>query len=184
METLYLRLMKIPQGHRSRENLISDVYNKKEKGREERTMETKIVEFLIKAKRSTYAGKGAETISSRPKSHDLAFEENELRYIDTYLGGYQFAGEEALWENGTPVWVMNYCWRVISDEFEGDFLKEALYNVPFDMPFRGPRNFLRDNFEYRCSVNGDFEWYNGVEEILKNGIKVYECIFHGGSIIG
>ncbi len=30
-----------------------------------------MIGFLIKAKRATYAGKGAETVPSRPKSHDL-----------------------------------------------------------------------------------------------------------------
>lgn len=78
---------------------------------------------------------------------------------------------------------MNYCGRVLSDEFEGDFLKDALFNVPEDMPFRGPLEFKRDDFEYSCTVNGGVEWFNGIEEISKNGVKVYECFFHGGSII-
>lgn len=143
----------------------------------------KRIEFLIKAKKATYAGKGAEAKSSRPKSHDLIYEEDELRYIDTYLGGHQFAGEEALWENNIPFWAMNYCGRVLANTFEGDFLKEALLNVPEDIPFRGPREFKRGVFEYRCSVNGDFEWFNGYEEIFKDEIKIYECFFHGGLII-
>ena len=33
-------------------------------------MDKKLIEFMIKAKRKTYAGKGAETVSSREKSHD------------------------------------------------------------------------------------------------------------------
>lgn len=32
-----------------------------------------IIAFLIRAKKSTYAGKGAETASSRPESHDLEY---------------------------------------------------------------------------------------------------------------
>ena len=36
-------------------------------------MDKKLVEFLIKAKQATYAGKGAETTSSREKSHDLIY---------------------------------------------------------------------------------------------------------------
>ena len=146
-------------------------------------MEKNIIEFLLKAKRATYAGKGDENSPSRPKSHDLEYEEDELRYIDTYLGGYKFAGEEALWKNNNPFWAMNYAGRVLSGEFEGDFLKEALSNVREDIPFRGPREFGRGEYSYRCVVNGDFEWFSGVEEIFKNGIKVYECVFHGGSIV-
>lgn len=146
-------------------------------------MEKSIIEFLIRAKKATYAGKGHEKDSSRPNSHDLLYEEAGLIYIDTYLGGHQFAGEEALWENYNPFWAMNYIGRVLSDEFEGDFLKEALSNVPEDIPYRGPKEFIKDNFEYRCVINGNFEWFNGIEEIFKCGIKVYECTFNGGLIL-
>lgn len=89
-----------------------------------------VIEFLIRAKRATYAGKGSESLPSRPNSHDLEYEEGKLKYIDTYLGGEKFAGEEALWENNKPFWSMNYIGRIIADGFNGDFLKESLLNVP------------------------------------------------------
>ncbi|HEX3018183.1 MAG TPA: helix-turn-helix transcriptional regulator [Caproicibacter sp.] len=54
------------------------------------------IEFLRRAKRSTYAGKGKETISSRPESHDLEYCEEPFYYLDSYLGGERFAGEEVL----------------------------------------------------------------------------------------
>lgn len=80
-------------------------------------MEDAIVSFLIKAKKATYAGKGAETSSTRPESHDLVYSENEYMYYDTYLGGEKFAGEEALWISGMPYWSMNYTGRVIGNHF-------------------------------------------------------------------
>lgn len=40
-------------------------------------MNNAIVSFLIKAKKATYAGKGAETTSTRPKSHDLVYSEGD-----------------------------------------------------------------------------------------------------------
>ena len=101
-------------------------------------MDKETVQFLIRAKKATYAGKGAESAPSRPCSHDLEYTEGELTYIDSYLGGEKFAGEEALWRNGKPFWSMNYIGRVTGDDFSGDFLKEALLRVPQDMPFRGP----------------------------------------------
>ena len=67
-------------------------------------MDKNIIAFLIKAKQATYAGKGAETTSSREKSHDLIFEDGDLMYYDTYLGGSKFAGEEALWISDKPYW--------------------------------------------------------------------------------
>lgn len=143
-------------------------------------MEDKVILFLLKAKRATYAGKGPKFNPSRPESHDLQFKENGFLYIDTYLGGEKFAGEEALWENGKPLWAMNYCGRVISSEFDGDFLKESLVNVPYDMPYRGPREYVKGNYTYKCAVEGDFEWFNGYEEIYIFDKKIYECMFHGG----
>lgn len=139
----------------------------------------KITEFLLKAKKATYSGNGPETKPSRPESHDLHFAEGDLLYIDTYIGGEKFAGEEAMWENGSPFWTMNYCGRIIGNGFNGDFLKEALSNVPLNMPYRGPSKYKKDNFTYWCSVDGSFEWFIGHEEIHIGNDKVYECMFHG-----
>lgn len=81
-------------------------------------MDKQIIGFLIRAKQATYAGKGAETVSSRVKSHDLVYREEDYMYYDTYLGGDKFAGEEALWISDTSmilihmfaVWERIICW--------------------------------------------------------------------------
>ncbi len=145
-------------------------------------MKKDIIDFLIRAKKATYAGKGAETTPSRPSSHDLEYSEGEMLYYDTYLGGSNFAGEEAVWINGTPYWSMNYAGRVIGNNFSGDFLKAALLNVPFEKPFRGPELFAEGDYVYKCSVDGDFEWFQGREVILYKSVEIYECFFHGGII--
>ena len=145
-------------------------------------MDRQTVEFLIRAKRATYAGKGAETTSSRPGSHDLAYREGEYLYYDTYLGGERFAGEEALWISGVPYWSMNYAGRVTGNNFSGDFLKEALLRVPEDMPYRGPERYEDGGYDYTCSVTGDPEWFRGEERICFQGREIYECFFHGGMI--
>lgn len=141
-----------------------------------------LIAFLLRAKRATYAGKGAESPSTRPQSHDLAYEEGELLYIDTYLGGERFAGEEALWRGGTPIWSMNYVGRVTGENFSGDFLKEALRHVPVERPYRGPAEYTSGDYTYHCRVTGDFGWFHGSETISLQGQCIYECLFHGGSI--
>lgn len=138
-----------------------------------------LIEFLLRAKKATYAGKGGETASSRPRSHDLIYSENDYMYYDTYLGGDKFAGEEALWVEDNPFWSMNYAGRVTGDNFSGDFLKEALSEVPFDKPFRGPVVYSNGDYEYKCEVTGDFEWFQGYEVISHKGQDIYECYFHG-----
>ena len=145
-------------------------------------MDKSIISFLIRAKRATYAGKGAETASSRIGSHDLVYRENNLMYYDTYLGGDRFAGEEALWISDVPYWSMNYIGRVTGSPFSGDFLKEALLHVPEDMPFRGPEKYVNGNYDYSCSVEGDCDWFQGKETISYCGNQIYECIYHGGLI--
>lgn len=141
-----------------------------------------IIQFLMRAKRATYAGKGAETASSRPSSHDLEYREGDLMYLDTFLGGERFAGEEALWIGDVPYWSMNYVGRVTGTPFSGDFLKEALLRVPFEKPFRGPQKHSDGDYTYKCEVSGDFEWFQGYETIEYRGAVIYDCYFHGSTI--
>lgn len=145
-------------------------------------MDKELVDFLIKAKQATYAGKGAEAASSRVRSHDLIYREGDYMYYDTYLGGDRFAGEEALWISEVPFWSMNYVGRVTGENFSGDFLKEALLRVPEDKPFRGPDEYTDGDYTYKCDIEGDFEWFQGYETISHKGTLIYECYFHGGLI--
>jgi hypothetical protein len=142
----------------------------------------KIINFLCKAKKVTYAGKGKESVSSRPNSHDLHYQEDDLLYIDSYLGGNKFSGEEAIWIDGVPYWSMNYIGRVIGKNFSGDFLKEVLSLVNGKYPYRGPLIYQSGKYNYHCIINGSFDWFNGNEEIFYNGEKIYECNFHGGKV--
>ncbi len=140
------------------------------------------VRFLLEAKRKTYAGKGAETASSRPSSHDLLYREGDYLYIDTFLGGEAFSGEEAVWLREVPIFSMNYVGRVIGDGFSGDFLKAALSHVPEAAPYRGPAFFHDGPYTYRCSASGSIDWFQGYEEIFRDDELIFECFYHGGRI--
>ncbi|MCM1334241.1 MAG: DUF5680 domain-containing protein [Bacteroides sp.] len=145
-------------------------------------MDNEIIEFLLKAKKATYAGGGVPTEPTRPGSVDFYFGEGELSYRDSYLGGERFIGEEALWRGGAPCWGMNYAGRVLDESFSGDFLKEALCNAPKEKPFRGPEYFASGDFAYRCGISGTFEWFQGFETVSFQDKPVYECRFHGGVV--
>lgn len=138
--------------------------------------------FLREAKQNTYAADGVKSASSRPCSHDLFYEKGAFSYLDTYLGGERFAGEEAVWENGAPVWALNYVGRVLDERFSGSFLCEALLLVSQELPSRGPALHKNGDFTYTCRTEGDFSWFEGQEEIFLGETKVFECRFHGGSI--
>ncbi len=145
-------------------------------------MDQHILSFLLRAKKNTYAAHGAQAPSSRPNSHDLTYSEGDLVYIDSYLGGLAFAGEEAVWKCGIPLWSMNYCGRVIDQGFSGDFLKRALLLVPEDAPFRGPASYQEQEMLYSCQAKGDSDWFQGYEQIRLGDRPVYECFYHGGRI--
>jgi len=141
------------------------------------------VSFLCRAKKASYAGNGAETVPSRPASHDLQYSEGSLVYIDTYLGGERFSGEEAVWQDGKPVWSMNYAGRVVDQPFSGEFLKAVLAQVPMDKPFRGPDYYTDGTYVFEQTAEGGIPWFQGYEKITAGGRLVYELFFHGGTVI-
>lgn len=140
----------------------------------------RLVEFRLEANSNTYAACMNETDSTRLNSHDFTYSNGPYTYHDTYVGGEQFAGEEAIWYEGKSQYAMNYIGRVLSQNFSGDFLKEALRKADKKMPFRGPEYYQSGQYIYKCSVVGDFTWFQGYEEIYCDNEKVFECYFHGG----
>ena len=140
----------------------------------------RLVEFRLEANSNTYAACMNETDSTRLNSHDFTYSNGPYTYHDTYVGGEQFAGEEAIWYEGKSQYAINYIGRVLSQNFSGDFLKEALRKADKKMPFRGPEYYQSGQYIYKCSVVGDFTWFQGYEEIYCDNEKVYECYFHGG----
>ena len=139
-----------------------------------------LIEFRLEANVNTYAAYANETESTRLDSHDFTYSDGAYTYHDTYVGGEQFAGEEAIWYKGKAHWAMNYAGRVIGQQFSGDFLKEALRSADRKMPFRGPEYYQSGEYIYKCDVVGDFTWFQGYEQIYCNNETVYECYFHGG----
>jgi hypothetical protein len=152
-----------------------------------------LLEFLLRAKRCTYAASddpvqaaAAARPSSRPASHDLAYQEGDLLYLDSYLGGFSFGGQEAVWRAQQPQWAMNYYGSMtcesIPDGFSA-FLKQALRQVPAEAPYRGPEYFEQGPYTYICRWQGSPHRFHGQEEILLNGQSIYILFFHGGEIV-
>ena len=153
-------------------NIIEKEYNANE-----------IIEFLILAKKNTYAGNALEEqVSTRPKSHDLIYKNGKFKYIDTYIGAEQFIGEEAVFIDNEPIWAMNYNGIEINERFSSNFLKQALSTVNTKMPYRGQSKFQDGDYTYICEIIGKFEYFNGKETIYFQDEKVYECNFSGGIV--
>ncbi len=141
-----------------------------------------MIRFRLEASRNTYAACMNDVPATRLDSHDFHYENGRYVYHDTYVGGEQFAGEEAIWYDGQAIYAMNYLGRVLGDTFSGNFLKEALRAADEAMPYRGPEYYQSGEYLYKCKVTGDITWFQGYEEIYCDANRVYECYFHGGTI--
>lgn len=141
-----------------------------------------LIAFRLEANVNTYAACMNKAQSTRLDSHDFCYQSGRYTYHDTYVGGEQFAGEEAIWKDGKSAYAMNYMGRVLQKEFSGNFLKDALRHASKQMPYRGPDHYSDGEYTYKCTVTGDFSWFQGYEEIFWNDVKVYECFFHGGAV--
>jgi hypothetical protein len=143
------------------------------------------VTFLVKAKQNTYASGNPADQTSRPASHDMHFEEAPYLYIDTWLGGFHFIGEEAVWKDGVCLWGMNYYGKMLTekvpDEFS-HFLKASLSRIPAEAPYRGPSSYMEGDFEYHCAWRGTLISFEGEEAISYKKKTIYRLSFHGGEV--
>ena len=146
-------------------------------------------EFLIEAKKQTYANGNAKKMdSSRLGSNDYEYSNGNMMYHDTYFGGLDFNGEEVVYEDNIPIWSMNYRGEThdtsLSEEAVDKALRPALMLVGTDdtLPLRGPKEFVNGEYRYTFDVSGDLDSFFGDETIYKEDVKVYSLKCHGGRI--
>ena len=146
-------------------------------------MEIDTIGFLSKSRNAICDGTAVQVEASQLGYCRFYYAENSFMYTNTYMGKSKFAGQETIYKNGFPVWIMNYIGRLIDREnFARDFLEEALLCERKDFPFRGPSRYIIGDHSYRCNINGGFKWFCGYEEQYLKRHKVFECAFHGGDI--
>lgn len=155
-------------------------------------MENKIIEFLIEAKKGTYADEtsSSKVDSSRQGSKDYEYRKDNMTYHDTYFGGVKFIGEEVIYiDSKEPVWGMNYYGvtldETLSEEAMDKALRPALMQVGEDknvIPVRGPQHFENDGYIYSFKVDGNIESFTGIEEIYRGEKLIYRLYCTGGLI--
>ncbi len=151
----------------------------------------KLYDFLIEAKKQTYANANIEKVqSSRSGSKDYEYKHDNMTYHDTYFGGTNFMGEEVVYiDDETPLWGMNYYGvtldKGLTEEAVDKALRPALMLVGQDgiLPVRGPKEYINGEYKYTFDVDGDLEYFTGTETIYKNDKPVYVLKCHGGKII-
>ena len=151
-------------------------------------------EFLIEAKKQTYANSAVQRVSpARECSRDYHYETEiggtAFAYHDTYFGTEKFMGEEVVYIDGKPVWGMNYYGFPLDEDFDvkiwDEVLRPALKKVGQDqkvLPLRGPSRFESGDFLYTFKTEGDIHNFSGEECISLNGKLVYRFVCFGGDI--
>ncbi len=147
----------------------------------------KLQDFIVRAKAATYVGSGAHSASSRPGSHDLHFAEGDWLYIDSYFGGTDFIGQEAVFLAGEPLWAMNYYGYLLRPEWitpaeAGQMIKASLSKMYAEKRFLGGFRYSQGPFTYLDTSSGDFTHFTGREWIEREGSTVYELVYHGGLV--
>lgn len=144
--------------------------------------------FIVRAKAATYVGGGAKVTPCRPASHDLQFVDGDWSYLDSYFGGTDFIGQEAVWYASRPVWAMNYSGYILRPELitaaqAGGMIKASLSLMYAENRFLGGFRHNNGDLTYFDTSDGDFSRFTGREWIERAGVKAYELVYHGGRIV-
>ena len=153
------------------------------------------IEFLIRAKKSTYANGSIEKVkSTRTGSSDYNYEEiidsKKYTYHDTYFGGTKFMEEEVVYCNSDkPIWGMNYYGvtldNSLGEEAMDNALRPALMKVGEDtsiIPVRGIAKLENNGYTYTFKPSGTIDKFDGIEQIYKDNKLIYELHCSGGII--
>jgi hypothetical protein len=144
--------------------------------------------FIVEAKSQTYVGGGKAQPSPRIGAHDIGYKRGIWRYLDSYFGGTDFAGQEVVWLEEKPVWAMNYFGRIIEPGIidgtvAGTIISAALSQLYKQGRFLGGMVFDHSLGRYVDTSEGDCTHFRGHEFILVDGQKAYELDYRGGLII-
>ena len=145
-----------------------------------------MIHFLTQAKKSTYAsGTKYKVSSTKPNSIDYHYEKDNYVYHDTYFGSREFYGEEIVYLDNKPIWHMKYKGRLINHELTDVYdkiLRPALRKVDEELPIRGPKEFIFEDYKYTFEINGSINKFEGIEKIYRRDKLVYELICYGGKL--
>ena len=150
-----------------------------------------IVNFIVNAKRKTYASGGNQIkkVVGQDYLKSFSYKESPYEYRDEYYGNVIDMGREIVFYNGYPIWGMCY-YGGVNKEYKNysekifDFLKQSLSLVTVNLPIRGPQYFTNQIYVYSNKCYGDLLNFHGKEMIsLFNSDKyIYNKRYFGGLI--
>lgn len=148
-------------------------------------------EFLVEAKKATYASQGDEA-SVTPQfngSKQLEYKSGDYFYRDVYFGMSFFVGQEIVEYKNRPIWSMVYSGgvkgiNVTNDEISNTYrvLRKALNAVDYHKSYRGPSTWNDEEYTYLNECKETSNNFYGYESISKKGVIIYELRYNGGKI--
>ena len=146
----------------------------------------KLLKFIAKAHRNTYAAPKEIRQLHRCQvpilegHKDYKFSDGDFSYHDSYTGSVWAPGREVVFFQSKPIWCMAYQGKDNSNysaEFYDTqgfpFLKKALMNFEDSMPFRGPKQFIENDFKYTFKMKGDYDYFTAQEKIFYKGEVIF-----------
>lgn len=148
-----------------------------------------LLEFLVNAQHATYDRPEERRVKNphRPGFEEFFYISGDWRYLDSSCWNYKGGGEEIVYYEGKPIWMMNYYGFLLGRSNRRTiftFLRQALRRRHRDLPIRGTNliNHLH-NMRYQVDFDRkDLTCFRGKEYIYQDESLVYECFFHGGII--
>nr|MBI4156900.1 hypothetical protein [Candidatus Woesearchaeota archaeon] len=149
-----------------------------------------LANFIVEADLKTWAGNGLEVEPERKGYKELEYCRGEWRLRDSYTAYFRAPGMTTVYFKNKSAWTMAYggtgqseiCDEIVKTTFE--FLKETLRQVSVEMPFRGPREYIKGNWKYTFKLlKGDITDFLGKEEIYRNHYKIFTQTVLGGITI-
>jgi hypothetical protein len=154
-------------------------------------MRSDLAAFLVAAKRQTHASDGnrSAVATALTGARQQEYRAGRFSYRDVHFGLARFTGQETVALDDRVIWSMVYCGGVaptVTDEAAialiHSCLRQALYIVAADRPFRGPRAFGRDGLRYLDDSEGDIASFRGIERITRDGALLYRLEYCGGLV--
>ena len=149
------------------------------------------INFLMEAKRRTYATQGdeASVLPLLSGSRQLEFQADSWLYRDIYFGFAYFIGQETVYHAERPFWGMGYAGGMLDTNAPPErigqvygFLQAALREVEPGRPYRGPGSYTDGPWTYRNETHGDPNNFWGLETITQAGTSLSQLRYSGGSI--
>ena len=142
--------------------------------------------FLIDANNEGYGNPDVEIEKAEDGGRIINHTDGKWHFCDYFYGGHPYAGQEVIYEDGKPVWAMQYRGWVHDTELTSSdvyrFLRKALLQAPEQHPYRGPKEYTEDNLSCQNNWHGDMVNFSGEEVITENGQEIYKGLYFGGTV--